>query len=175
MNKGSSFIILVFAALIFVAFFLPWVRVESAAVGQVSKLLTGKKQAAIDNISAFRVPIIANGPDARLMISVIKIFSPGITDADKKSYLIWLIPILAVVIFLVIYLFGKNKWVNLIFGLVGTLVFAVAAYKIKTTDLNKLIINITMGPGLWLTLWGYLGIGLAGLINFAKLSFTRKK
>ena len=173
MEKKNNFIILILAIVIFVAFFLPWVSVESEAVGQFSKLITGEKQASVMKISAFRVPIMANGPDARLMISIIEIFNPNITNADKKSYLIWSIPLLAVILRLLNYFFAKNKWLNFVFALIGILIFAVATYKIKTTDLNKVVINVKTAAGLWLTLWGYLGIGLVSLITFAKLAFAK--
>ena len=50
-NLNSVMVILV--AVIVIAFFLPWVTVESGQVGAISKLLTGKKQSTIDRISGF--------------------------------------------------------------------------------------------------------------------------
>ena len=167
MSKLYNMAMPALAALMIIVFFLPWVAVKSEQVGMVSKVLTGKKQAVIDNISAFRVPILANGPDARLMMSVIKIFNPNVKDADKKSFLIWGIPFLAVVIFVVSHFFGSNKWVNFIIGVLGAAIFIVASYKIKTTNLNKLVLNIEMGPGLWLTLWSFLLMGILGFTRFA--------
>jgi len=142
MSKLYNIVILILAILIIIAFFMPWVSVKSEQVGMFAKILTGKNQDVVDNISAFQVPIMANSSDARLMISVIKIFNPDIKDIDKKSFLIWVIPILAVVIFIVSYFFGKNKWANLIVGIIGAAIFIVAAYKIKTTDLDKLVLKV---------------------------------
>ena len=175
MNKLYVFLMLLFTALIAVAFFLPWASVDSQAVGKISKFISGKEQVVIQTISGFKVPILANSSDARLMISIIKLFNPGITDADKKSYLIWGVPGLAVIILLVSLFLGKNKWVNLAYGLIGILIFAVAVYKIKTTDLDKIILNVNIESGLWLTFWGYLGIGLLGFLRFAQLLSKSKK
>jgi len=166
MSKLYNMAMMALSVLVIIAFFLPWVSVKSEPVGIFSKILAGKKQAMIDNISAFQVPILANGPDAKLMLSVIRIFNPGVKDADKKSFLIWGIPFLAVVIFAVSCFFGGNKWVNLIIGILGAAIFIIAAYKIKTTNLNKLVLNIEMGPGLWLTLWSFLLMGATGFIRF---------
>jgi hypothetical protein len=166
MSKLYNMAMLMLAVLVIIAFFIPWVAVKSEQVGMVSKILTGKKQAVIDNISAFQVPILANGPDARLMLSVIKIVNPNVKDADKKSFLIWGIPFLAVIIFIVSHFFGNNKWANLIIGVLGVAIFIFASYKIKTTDFNKLVLNIEMGPGLWLTLWSFLLMGATGFIRF---------
>jgi len=173
MAKLNNLAILICALIIIVAFFLPWVKVESEAVGTFSKILTGKQQQLISNISAFQVPIMANDQDARLMISIIKIFNPKVENADKKSYLIWSIPILAALMLLVSFLYGKNKWVNLILGVISCLIFFVAVYKIKTTNMDKLVLKVTTAPGLWLALWGYLGIGIAGLVAFIKGSLKK--
>ena len=105
-------IMAVLVLMIFVAFFLPWVSVESAAVGGVTKLLTGKEQAKTDSISGFKVPVLANSEESRFMISVIKIFQPDIKDADKKSFLIWSIPLLATVMFGLTNVLGNNKWIR---------------------------------------------------------------
>ena len=175
MHKASTAVMFALAVVIFVAFFLPWVSVESPMVGTISKALTGKRQASIDAISGFDIPAMANSADARLMISIIQIFNPGIKDADKKSYLIWLVPILGVAIFLVFLFLGRNRWVDLAIGLIGIAIFAVAVYKIKTTDLDKLVLNVKISNGLWMLLWGYLGMGLAGAANFATSLLKEKK
>ena len=164
---------MILVLIIVVCFFLPWVKVESEAVGAFSKILTGKQQAAITSISAFQIPVMANGEDARLMISIIKIFEPKVENADKKSYLIWIVPLLAIVILLAGIFFGKNKFVNLIFGIIGVLIFVVAVYKIQTTSLDKMVLKVSISPGLWLTLWSYLGIGIVGFLVFVKASLKK--
>ena len=174
MNTGKL-INVVLVAVIFIAFFLPWVHVGSPMVGVVSKFLTGKHQAEITNISGFDVPILANGPDSRLMISIIKIFNPTVTDADKKSWLIWGVPIFAIAIFLLSLFLGKNKWFCLAVAAIGILIFLVGVYKIKTTDLDKLVLNVKMGTGIWLTLYGYLGLGITAAVGFVKALPNKRK
>ncbi|MFH0838611.1 MAG: hypothetical protein V1893_00290 [Candidatus Omnitrophota bacterium] len=168
MSSMYKIILLCLTVVIIISFFLPWVYVESQQIGALTKALTGKRQATIDSISGFDIPVIANGPDARLMLSIIKIFNPDIKDADKKSFLVWGIPILAIAIFLLGNFYGKNKWTNLSFGLLGSAIFLVAAYKIKTTDLNKMVLNVKIAMGLWSILWAYLGMGIVGLVSFIR-------
>jgi len=167
-------LMLILVIVIFVSFFLPWVSVESQVVGNVSKLLTGKKQATIDSISGFKVPILANSEESRFMITIIKIFQPKITNADKKSFLIWCVPLLAVVILLVSNALKTNKWVRLVFGVLGILIFVGATYKIITTDLDKMIIKVNIEYGFWLILFGYLGIGILQITEFLKLEKSSK-
>ncbi|MFC1514796.1 hypothetical protein ACFL5X_02735 [Candidatus Omnitrophota bacterium] len=173
MLKTCKLLIVIFVAVIVIAFFLPWISVQSAAAGKVTEMLTGKRQDKIDAISAYSVPVMANSEESRLMISIIKIFRPDIKNADKKSYLIWSIPLLAILILIMNMVMGANKWLNLVIGIVGVIIFAFATYKIKTTDLDKLVLQIAMGPGLWLTLWSYLGIGVVSILTFLQLQ-TKK-
>ena len=161
---------LVLVIIIFIAFFLPWISVESQAIGQISKLLTGKEQAKIDGISGFDVPVMANSEESRFMISVIKIFKPDITNADKKSYLIWIVPLLAVVLFFISNILKNNKWARLAAGVLCLGIFIVAVFKIMTIDLDKLVLNVRIAYGLWLALLGYLGFGLAELYSFISAS-----
>ena len=172
--KIRKTIMAVLVLIIFVSFFLPWVSVESEAIGGVTKLLTGKKQATIDSISGFKVPILANSEESRFMISVIKIFQPDIKNADKKSFLIWGVPLLAVVMFGLTNALKDNKWVRLAIGVIGIAIFAFATFKIMTTDLDKIILKVNIGYGLWLILVGYLGIGILQVIEFFQLNKSGK-
>jgi hypothetical protein len=174
MKQLQKIVMFVLVAVIFVSFFLPWIKVESPAVGTISKILTGKEQAVISGISGYAVPVLANSEESRFMISVIKIFNPGIQNADKKSYLIWVVPGLAVVILVVKLFLDKNKWINLVIGLIGSLIFLVAVYKLNTTDLDKLVLKVSIAPGLWFILLAYLGIGLLCLANFVYLLKEKK-
>ncbi len=168
MGKLPFFIAVVLALAIFVCFFLPWVSIESQVVGQFSKVLTGKKQASIDTISGFQIPILANRSDSRFIMSIIKIFNPDIKDADKKSFLIWVVPLLAIILAGLVLAIGKNKWFNLTLAVVGVGIFLGAVYKIKTTDLNKLVLNVRIAGPLWCILWSYLGMGLVGAVSFVR-------
>jgi hypothetical protein len=174
MNKACNAVILFFAVIICISFFLPWVSVESRIAGGISKMISGQKQSSLKAISGFQVPILANGPDAKLMISIIKLFNPAVTDADKKSWLIWLIPGLAVALTLLVLFLAENKWVNLGIGILGVAIFAVATYQIKKADLDKFVLSVVISGGLWFILWSYLGIGLTSFFRFNQQHFTRK-
>ena len=173
MPKLPNVIVIALAAVIVISFFFPWANVESQEVGMISKILTGKAQANIASVSGFGIPRMANSDDSRLAISVIKIFNPDVKDAHKKSYLVWFAPILAIAAAFALAAFGNNKWVSLVIGAVCALVFVLGVYKIASTDMNKLVLNVKIGVGLWLTLYGYLGIGLAGVAGFIALQLKK--
>ena len=167
-------IMIVLVAIIFISFFLPWVSVESKAMGTVTKLLKGKEQAKLQAISGFQVPVLANSDQSKLMISIIKLFQPGIKNADKKSYLIWVVPLLAVMMLIVNKTVKRSKRVYLAFGVIGIAIFAVGTFKITTTNLDKLVVNARIGFGLWLVLIGYLGIGIVQTMEFLKSNTSGK-
>jgi len=169
MEKAYKTGMVVLVVLIVMSFFLPWISVESEAIGGITKVLTGKKQSTIDAVSGFRVPILANSEESRFMITIIKIFNPSIKDADKKSWLIWMVPGLALIMFFLRRFFDRNKWFYLGVGLLGTLIFVVTVFKIFTTDLDKLVMKVDIAIGLWALLVGYLGIGILNLIRFVGL------
>lgn len=174
--KGISKVaILLIVGLIFIAFFMPWISVESPAASKVSEFLTGKKQGGFYSISGYQVPILANSKESRLTISVIKLFNPGITDADKKSWLIWAVPGLSVVMMILLLVWGRNKWLQLALGIIGVAIFGVATFKILTTNLDKLVLKVSIVYGLWLLLIGYLLLGSVCLLNFAGLPKGKNK
>lgn len=170
--KGKQFILLAVVAIVFAAFFMPWVSVKSDVTGTVGSLaekLTGKKMPTVNevntSISGYQVPVMANSESSKLAITLIKIFAPDIKDADKKSYLIWAIPLLPVLMFLLTNAV-KSKWVFLVHALIGIGVFGGATFKILTTDLDKMIMKVEIGNGLWIVLVGYLIFGLIEGLSF---------
>jgi len=168
MNKLSNLLILFFVFVIIVCFFLPWVNVQSSQVGAFSKLLTGKSQKDIASISGFQIPIMANSDESRIIITITKIFNPNIKNVDKKSFLIYLVPLFAIILFLLNLFFDKNKWLNLGIGIIGIVIFFAAVYKIKTTDLDRAVLQIRIGLGFWSILLAYLSIGIVDMYKFIK-------
>ena len=167
MHEKLTIAMIIMVTIIVISFFLPWVQIESQQVGAFSKMLTGKRQVTLDRMSAFQVPLRANSSEARLAMSVLKIFAPNMQNADKKSFLIWIVPLCAVGMFLLRNILNKNMLVHLGIGVAGCLIFIIGLIKIVTADLDKLVLNVRIAPGLWLTLVGFLGIGVIGFMTAA--------
>ena len=175
MEKAYKAIILILVAAIIIGFFLPWINVESKQMGAFTKLLTGKGQQTLHYVSGLDIPVMANSDESRLIVSIAKIFNPDIQDVDKKSLLVLIVPLLAVIILLLALFQAKNLWISLIVGIVGCVIFAFTFYKIKVTDLEKAILQIRIGFGLWMILYAYLAIGLVSIINFIKITADKGK
>jgi hypothetical protein len=169
MGFVSKVAVCLIVLVIFISFFLPWVSVESPAASKISEILTGKKQGGFYSISGFQVPILANSKESRLIITVIKLFNPGIKDADKKSWFIWAVPGLAIAMLILLLIWGRNRWLELALGIIGVAIFGVATFKILTTNLDKLVLKVSIVYGLWALLIGYLLLGCVCLLNYTGL------
>ncbi|MFH1655064.1 MAG: hypothetical protein ABH954_00425 [Candidatus Omnitrophota bacterium] len=169
MDKIFPVIITLLAVVILIAFFLPWLSIGSQRLDVFTKILTGKEGQTMDKVSAFQIPILANSEEAKLMITIIQIFNPGIENADKKSFLVWGIVVLAGIIAALSFFLGKNHWFNLVIAILGIAIFVVTIVKINTTNLDKLILLVKVREGLWLTIYSYLAIGLLSLMRSIQL------
>ncbi len=54
-------------------------------------------------------------------------------------------------------------------------IFAYSFYKLQTTNLDKLLFEVKPGLGGWLTLGGYLSIGVLGFLQFVILAAGKSK
>ena len=169
MEKNLNAAISVLCIVIIVSLFLPWVGASSKQAGIFTKALTGKRQEGIARISGIQIPIMANREEARLTATIAQVFSPGIENVDKKSFLVLLIPLLAVVFMILNIAYGKKRWTNILFCAIGITIFASALFKIITTDLDKIVLQIKIGIGMWLILYSYLAIGVIGALRLAGL------
>lgn len=175
MKTFYSFMIFMLVVVVMISFFLPWLNVESTQISSITKFITGKSAGYIDKINGFRIPILANGGEARFMISVIKIFSPAMRSVPSKSFFIWILPLLAVLIFGASYFFGRSRFVSMLIAIIGTSVFAIGLYKISVTDLDKFVLTVHIGYGLWFTLYAYLAMGIIGALRYIQLTVIAKK
>ncbi|MDD2679492.1 MAG: hypothetical protein PHO03_01640 [Candidatus Omnitrophica bacterium] len=168
MRNIPLILVVLFACVIFVSFFLPWFNINSPVTGTIFKMFNVKQDTSFMEVSGFQVPILANRSDSQFMVQVLQLFNPGVKDVDKKSWLIWGVPLLAVLLACACVFLKENRWFNLALGIIGVLIFAVGAYKLKTTNLDKTVMRVSIMPGLWLLLYGYLGMGLVGLFKSIK-------
>ena len=157
------------AAVIVISFLLPWAHVESKQVGTFTKVLTGQRQKNVASISGLQIPLMANGDGARLISSIAKIFNPSIENINIKSFLVIFIPLLALAMAACNYLYEKHPWANLAIAIIGILIFLVAVIKLATTDLDKMVLQIKIGLGMWAILISYLAIGVLATIRFIRL------
>lgn len=159
-HEYRNVIVAICAAIVVWFFFLPWIKVHSTTVGAMKGIVGGEHSAAIITASGAGVPGIANGPLARTLIEILGKLFGSIENADKKSYLVWIVPALAVV-FMALSLACRGWWfVSALLGLLCMAIAMGATCKLLMTNLDGLLFRVQICFSLWaiLTVFGIMGV-----------------
>ncbi|MBI3319456.1 MAG: hypothetical protein HYZ89_02565 [Candidatus Omnitrophica bacterium] len=114
-------------------------------------------------LSGAEIPTLAHREDAHLVLALSEMWT-GKRQLGVKSFLVYLLPGVALLSGLLLTLARRRR---LVCGLIGLVCFTIAAggfWKLLTTDTKTLLVAITIGRGLWLSLWAYVGLGFASLM-----------
>ena len=185
-------LVIVCAVIIVVSFFLPWVRanvsVTKVATGLTSSA-TGKLQNspfagkfikgfntstnAIGNlgdievktqVSGYDIPTLINKKTSKEAISIVQILVKDAKDLDKKSMLVYLIPLFAIVCVILAVIGLKYKLAVIAMAVIGGAISIGGLYNLFTANLAALPVQITIMNGLWQTMYGYLLICILSII-----------
>jgi len=110
-----------------------------------------------------QIPQMANRQDAKIVLALTEMLT-GQQQLGAKSYAVYVLPTLALVCGVLVTLARTHR---VLCGLLGLLCVAISAtgfWKLLTTQTDTLLVAITIGPGLWLSCWSYLGLGVAAWI-----------
>lgn len=182
-------LVCVATALIIVAFFMPWATVATSVTG-ISKGLTGALsgtpvagkivgdiEKATDvigqlgdvsiksTVSGYQVPILVNDDTSKVAISLAQMFFKDAQDLDKKSYLVYLLPILGIMCAGLAILGRGNKISIILMILLSGGVAGAGLYHLYTMDISSLVVKISIKNGLWYTMYSFLFIAVVGLVE----------
>lgn len=124
-------------------------------------------------VSGAQIPQRVRQDNAQLAVAVLELLIPSRQHLEAKSLLVYLVPGLALLGGFLLCLLGGRA---VVVGVVGGLCAAIAAvgfWKLLTTNTTALFIAVTIGRGLWLSLWAY--VGLAAASGIAVLSRAARK
>ncbi len=113
-------------------------------------------------VSGVEIPRLANRHDVQVVVALAEMLA-GQRDVGKKSYAVYLLPGLALVCGILMTLARRVRLVCSVVGVVCLGVAGVGCWKLLTTNTETLLVSITIGQGLWLSLWAYAGLGLSAL------------
>jgi hypothetical protein len=177
-----------------IGFFLPWARIDLKAPGvmdQISKTEAGSKVTAgmgkllgkvketvgkvtdqlpgeiPKQVSGFQVPQLANQENTQVAIAIMELLTGQNQNIGLKSYGVYVLPGLAVLLGLLLTSLGGKPAVVLSSTAVAALVAGGGFFKLLTANTEALFIAVTIGSGLWLSLTGYGLIAVGGAISFA--------
>ena len=164
MNSQRIKTIAILAAIIpAICFFLPWASIEIRNATSIKNFLGMMGEAERIKISGYDIPCMANNGNARAIQKVLTIFVSDAENADKKSYLVWLVPLLAILLAGLTFPAARNRKLALAVGAAGILIFLAGTIKILTADLNPAGAIVHISPGFWLTLLSYLALGIVNI------------
>jgi hypothetical protein len=108
------------------------------------------------------IPMLANRHDAQVLMSLAEMLT-GQRQLGAKSYAVYVLPGLALACGIVLTIASGQRILALVLGLLCVAVAAGGYWKISTTPLDALLVAITIGQGMWLSLWGYALVGVSSL------------
>lgn len=178
-------LVILFAIVIIASFFMPWAKL-SASVTKVSNELTGGKFArelsrvtkalgdfggniqVKTTVSGYDIPTMVNKKSSKVAISLAQGLFKDAKDLDRKSMLVFLLPVLAFVCAALAVMGLKNKLSVISMLVISGAVSLGGLYKLKTLDLSSLVVDITIEKGLWQTMYAYLFIFIISIIWLVK-------
>jgi hypothetical protein len=174
------------AVVIIISFFMPWAKASTSATRVAKSVKQGAGGAlqgtslgekvmtyfdvatqAISDMGDIKVKTIVRGCDiptlvskksSNVAISLVQVYAKDANDLDKKASLIYIIPLFALACIALAVLGMKNILFVAIMGLASGIISIVGFFKIMTTDMSSMVVQISIENGLWLTLWAYMAI-----------------
>lgn len=114
-------------------------------------------------VSGLEIPRLANRQDAKVAIAFAEMFT-GQRDLGAKSYAVYLVPGLALLGGALVTL---ARGLRVVRGGIGGACLAIAGlgfWKLLTIKTDALLAAVTLGPGVWLSVWAYVGLGLCAIL-----------
>ena len=167
------------AVIAVVGFLQPWAHLDVKEIplkgldkrlGRVTVML---KQGVPQQVSGIQIPRMANREEAKLAAALMELVTKKRQDVGLKSYAVYLMPGLALLGALVLTAFGHRTPAALGVLAAASLVAGVGFWKLLTIDTNTLLIAITIGRGLWWSLWAYVGLAAAAGLAIMPHTFRR--
>ena len=115
-----------------------------------------------NEIRGIDVPRLANRQDAYAVVALAEMFT-GERELGLKSYAVYLLPGLALLCALTVTLSAQLRPLVIVIGLICLAIAAGGSWKLATTNTDALLVAITIGHGLWLSMWAYVVLGCASL------------
>ena len=89
----------------------------------------------------------------------------GQRDLGTKSYAVYLLPGLALLVGVLVTLAGREQAVCVVLGGACLAIAGLGFWQLLTTKTDTLLVAITIGPGLWLSCWAYTGLGVCAILR----------
>lgn len=115
-------------------------------------------------VSGFQIPQLVHQHDAQVAEALWELLANERQRLGAKSYTVYLVPTLALCCGLALSWLAGNAPVAVGVAVLCGSVAGAGFWKLLTTNTPARFIAITVGPGLWLSLWGYIGLAVSALL-----------
>ena len=186
-------LVVICAIAIIHGFFMPWAK-ASASVTKVAKSLAssatggilentpfaGKFIRGLDKatdkiselgdvqiktaVSGYDIPTLINKKSSQVAIAIASAMFKDVKDLDKKSMLVYLLPLLALLCIGLAIVGIKNKIALIVMAVLSGGIAVGGLYNLMTVNLSDLPIQISIEQGLWQTMYAYLIIFVIGIV-----------
>ena len=139
----------------------------TATIRHGAETVTGELPSLRDlpsHVSGFQVPQLANQESSQVGLAVFELLTGTRQDLGLKSYAVYLVPGLALVAGIVVTVFGRRRTAVLVTAALCLLIAGIGCWNLLTTNTEALGLKVTIGSGLWLSLWAYVGLALAAAL-----------
>lgn len=185
-------LIFVATAVIIISFFMPWAEVKTSVMGiskevasavktnlgglPIAGKVVGKIEtltSAISNLGDIEVkttvrgdniPMLVNNKTSKVAITLAQVLCKSAEDLDRKSYLVYLVPILGIACSILALCGLKNRFFIIIMSIISGGVSIGGLYNLYTIDIKTMIVEISIGKGLWYAMYSFLFIFLVGIL-----------
>ena len=113
-------------------------------------------------VTGYNIPNLVNSETSKVALSLTQILFKSVEGLDWKSYLVYLIPLFAIICAVLSILGTKKKLYIIPIVIIGLVIFFEGVYNIKTADLSSMAVQISIQKGMWLTLYAFLFMALTG-------------
>ena len=174
------------------AFFLPWAKANTSAT-KVAKGLVNEASGKLDNspfagkfikffnqatdqvsnlgdievktaVSGYDVPTLINKKSSQIAIAIVSVMFKDAKDLDKKSMLVYLVPLIALLCIGLAIIGLRTKIAIIIMAVISGAIAVVGLYNLMTANLSNAVVAISIERGLWQTMYSYLLISIIGIV-----------
>ena len=195
-------LIIICALAIVHAFFLPWAKASTSATRVAKSLVSEAKGPLADApfagkfikmfdkttqkvadlgdievktaVSGYDIPTLINKKSSQIAIAIASVMFKDAKDMDKKSLLVYLLPLFALVCIGLAVIGLKSKIAIIVMIVVSGAIAAGGLYNLMTANFSNLVVSISIERGLWQTMYGYLLICVLGIIWIVLGAKTKK-
>lgn len=188
-----SKLVIIATIVIVISFFMPWAKVSTSVAG-VTKGVTTTAKAKLGGIKAaekllgqiekvgdvvtsavgdvevrvevsgYDVPVLVNKNTSQIALALVEIFFKDAEGAGVKSYAVYLLPIFGIASAVLAVLGLKKKLYVIAMTVLGGAISIVGLFRLMTTNLANLVADISIGQGLWSTMYAFLAICIIGIV-----------